>query len=172
MLSRSRSQGSRPSRVRRASFLPQSFSSSSSFSSSTSMHVSGISRSVLSITAFSIPAALTKGRGRGRRRGRERLGKPRRGTSILRLRVLSVSKRSINRGHHCYNTREHFLTGFLLASLSNRPRPSSSFSSSASMHVSGVSRSVLSIAAFSIPTALTKGRGRERRRGRERLGKH
>src|SRR5271165_1929225 len=32
--------------------LPQSFSSSSSFSTSTSLHVSGISRLVLSITVF------------------------------------------------------------------------------------------------------------------------
>jgi hypothetical protein len=32
-------------------------------------------------------------------------------------------------GQHCYKTRDHFLTGFLLASFPNRP--SSSFSSSA-----------------------------------------
>jgi hypothetical protein len=57
-----------------ACFLPQSSSSSSSSSFSAPMHVSGISRSVLSITALSIPTALTKGRGRERRRGRERLG--------------------------------------------------------------------------------------------------
>jgi hypothetical protein len=53
------------------------------------------------------------------------------------------------------------------SSCSSLSSSSSSFSSSSSMHVSGISRSVLSITAFSIPTALTKGR--ERRRGRERL---
>ena len=48
--------------------LPQS----SSFSSSTSLHASGIIRLVLSITTFSITRSLTKGRGRERRRGRGR----------------------------------------------------------------------------------------------------
>src|SRR5271165_531399 len=43
-------------------------------------------------------------------------------------------------------------------------------SSSTSLQASGIIRLVLSITAFSITRSLTKGRERERRRGRGRLG--
>ena len=125
---------------------------------------------------------MPRGRGRERRRGRERLGKRRRGTKAPRLRVSSVSKLSINRVSIATTGKSISLPGSCLLpspivlvlvvvlvlglwfeawhrdKTVNAGRQPGAQACTGDTHL---------FAFMDLP----RGRGRERRRGRERLGK-
>jgi hypothetical protein len=123
---------------------------------------------------------LPRGRGRERRRGRERLKKRRRGTKTPPIAGIVCLKATDQSGQHCDNRQKHFLTGFLLACL--LPQSSSSSFSAFSLRRGTETRPWTqegNRALRRVPgdthlfafMDLPRGRRRERRRGRERLGK-